>query len=550
MPRTSLLARVADACRLAAISVHSGIPTDEVADGAPVGRPTDLSRRRFISTAAAGSAGAAFTACSGAERSLGSLSGPPLAGTSGGGVPKVAVVGAGLAGLTCAYRLWQNGVDVTLYEANTRLGGRCWTNRSAFDGGQLAEHGGELIDQSHSTIRHLAQELGLPLDNVLAAEPNGSEPFFWFDGGRYSLASALRDLKAVWQPLKRDYQGAGYPTLYTSSTAAGRALDAMSIHDWIESRVPGGIASPLGQLLDVAYTIEYGGESDDQSALNLIYLLGAVGQGQLRLFGPSNEKYKVRGGNDRIVSGLGTALGSRVVTGRALEAIRAMGSGWALDFDDGSSVNTDRVVLALPFSVMRGSVDWSGAGFPLPKQRAITELGMGMNAKLALQFTSRHWNSLGNGGDSYADTGYQATWEVTRAQGGTLGILVNYTGANATLQQSGRLPVALAQEFLTRVEPVLPGLSSRWNGKATFDDWPRSPWTLGSYSFFRVGQYQRFAGAEGEVVGSCHFAGEHTSVDAQGYLEGAVESGERAARVVLAGVGIIRGPGPYSAHPD
>ena len=67
---------------------------------------------------------------------------------------------------------------------------------------------------------------------------------------------------------------------------------------------------------------------------------------------------------------------------------------------------------------------------------------------------------------------------------------------------------------------MFPGLTARWNGKATFDDWPRNPWTLGFYSYFRVGQYQRFAGAEGEPVGTCHFAGEHTSIDAQGYLEG------------------------------
>ena len=101
--------------------------------------------------------------------------------------------------------------------------------------------------------------------------------------------------------------------------------------------MPGGLASRLGQLLDVAYVIEYGAEATDQSALNLIYLLGAVGQGQLRLFGPSNEKYKVRGGNDRIVSALAAALAGRVATGKALEAIRAArGSGWTLDFDDGA----------------------------------------------------------------------------------------------------------------------------------------------------------------------------------------------------------------------
>ena len=539
MPRTALLSRIVHACQLVAASVHTGVPTDELSDGVPAPSPAAASRRRFLGVAAAGTAGVALTACGAADRALGILPPPPLAAESTGGGAKVAVVGAGLAGLTCAHRLRQRGIDVTLYEASARLGGRCWSNRASFDGGQIAEHGGELIDQSHSAIRQLAQELRLPLDNVLAAEPNGSEPFFWFGGGRYPLADALRDMKAVWQPLKRDYQEAGYPTLYTSSTPQGRALDAMSIGDWIRTRVPGGVASPLGRLLAVAYTIEYGAEVDDQSALNLVYLMGAVGQGQLRLFGPSNEKYKVRGGNDRIVSGLAASLGARVVTGKALAAIRTAGSGWVLDFDDGASARVDRVVLALPFSVMRERVDTSAAGFPTAKRRAVAELGMGMNAKLALQFSARHWNALGSGGDSFADTGYQATWEVTRAQPGTRGILVNYTGAGVTLAQSGRLPAALAQEFLARAEPVFPGLTPTWNGKATFDDWPRNPWTLGSYSYFRVGQYQRFAGAEGETVGSCHFAGEHTSVDAQGYLEGAVESGERAAREVLAAVGII-----------
>ncbi len=69
--------------------------------------------------------------------------------------------------------------------------------------------------------------------------------------------------------------------------------------------------------------------------------------------------------------------------------------------------------------------------------------------------------------------------------------------------------------------------------------WTGGPATRGSYAFYRVGQYTAFGGAEGERSGNCHFAGEHTSIDAQGYLEGAVESGERAAREVLAGLGLI-----------
>lgn len=489
-----------------------------------------LTRRAFVGVSAITAAGVSLGACT--DNQLAPVDEPRAA--KGTAPQRVVIVGAGLAGLTAAYRLRQNGIVATVYEASSRLGGRCWTNRTTFAEGQIAERGGELIDQYHSNIRQLAQELGLALDNVVAAEPNGTEPFYFFDGSAYPYADALDDMKAVWQTIKRDYVEAGYPTLYTSSTARGRELDAMSIRDWIQKSVPGGITSRLGQLIDTAYCIEYGADTTDQSALNLLYLLGGVGQGQIRLFGASNEKYKVRGGNDQIVTRLASALSGQVVTGKALSAVTANGSGWVLDFDDRTSVTADRVILALPFSVLRERVSLRRAAFPAVKMRAITELGMGQNAKLALQFDTRHWNVLGNGGDSYADTGYQSTWEVTRAQPGTRGILVNYTGGSVTRAQSGRMPGALAQQFLAQVEPVMPGLSARFTGAVSFDDWPRNPWSLGSYAYYRVGQYQQFGGAEREAVGSCHFAGEHTSQDSQGYLEGAVESGIRAAGEVAA----------------
>ena len=82
----------------------------------------------------------------------------------------------------------------------------------------------------------------------------------------------------------------------------------MTVTEWIEESVPGGVESRFGQLLDVAYNIEFGAECDQQSALNLLYLLGYVGQGQLRLFGKSNEKFHVRGGNDQLVQAMAAAL--------------------------------------------------------------------------------------------------------------------------------------------------------------------------------------------------------------------------------------------------
>jgi monoamine oxidase len=528
MARTPLFRRLVDAGAAVSEAHARGVPTAEVVEERS---ERLLSRRRFLEIAGIGLGMAACDRAEGITRAAG----PPNRARAGGSPGKVAVIGAGLAGLTCAYRLRQAGIDATVYEAADRLGGRCWTRRGDFADGQIAEHGGELIDQSHTTIRQLAQELGLRLDNLLRAEANGTEPFYLFDGQRYPYRAATDDLKAIWQPMHRDLSAAGYPTQYTSFTARGQQLDRMSIAQWIEATVPGGRASRLGQLLDTAYTIEYGADTSDQSALNLLYLLGYAGPGQLRIFGSSNEKYVVRGGNDQIVSRLADALAGRVVRGTPLASIRLTAAGdYELGFERGSqAVKAATVVLALPFSILRARVDFSRAGFSPVKEMAIRELGMGANSKLNVQFRTRLWNRLGCSGETYADTGYQATWEASRGQGGASGILVDYTGADTARAQRGVDAATLARNFMRQAEPVLPGLSAAWNGRATFDDWTAAPWTLGSYSYYRVGQYTRFGGAEAERSGRCHFAGEHTSTDAQGYLEGAVESGERAAREVL-----------------
>jgi len=77
-----------------------------------------------------------------------------------------------------------------------------------------------------------------------------------------------------------------------------------------------------------------------------------------------------------------------------------------------------------------------------------------------------------------------------------------------------------AQKFLDRIEPVFPGLTAEWNDRATLDTPATNPYLLGSYSYWRVGQYTLFAGAEKEPAGHCYFAGEHCSTDFQGFMEG------------------------------
>ncbi|MFT9846512.1 flavin monoamine oxidase family protein [Aneurinibacillus sp. REN35] len=452
--------------------------------------------------------------------------------------PRIAVVGAGLAGLTCAYRLQQAGIRAEVYEASNRIGGRCFSIRNVFDEGQIAEHGGELIDTDHTAILRLVQECGLEVDHLLTAEKPGTEDFYHFFGAPYTFREATAAFTEIWNKLHNDVTHAGYPTTYKKHTPRGLQLDQMAITDWINETVSGGTLSPFGKLLDIAYTIEYGAEASEQSALNLLYLLGYSEKKTFQIFGPSDEAYHVRGGNDQIVTHLAESLAGQIHMQHALTAIQKnMDDTYTLLFEGGGvhEVIADYVVLALPFSILR-EIDYRQAGFKGLKETAIKELGMGTNSKFALQFKDRHWEALGCNGATYADTGYQNTWEVSRAQPGTSGILVNFTGGAVGSSFSQGSTTSHAAEFLRGIEPVLPGLGTKWNGKATIDYWPGYRWTKGSYAYYKVGQYTRFAGVEGEVEGRCYFAGDHASLDFQGYMNGAVETGEAVAKALAKSV--------------
>ncbi|MEP6751825.1 MAG: NAD(P)/FAD-dependent oxidoreductase [Candidatus Dormiibacterota bacterium] len=473
-------------------------------------------------------------------------------------MPRIAIIGGGISGLNAALTLQDAGYASTVYEASGRVGGRMHSDTTSWLNGQTSEHCGELIDSGHKTIIGLAQRFNIPKVDLLGAEPTHSTDTNYFFAQYYTSAQAQTDFNPVWNNVKKDVNAASYPTLYNLSTAAGQALDNMSIYDWIESRVPGGHTSPMGRLLDVAYNIEYGAVTTDQSALNLVYLLGfSPVPGNFSIFGASNERYHLVGGNERLPKAVASALpAGNVQLNTALTGIVRNGDGtFTLTLTNPIKTFTsvvDRVVMAIPFSVLRniltGAAAYRAAGFDNLKQTAITHLGYGQNAKLQLQFNSRLWNQsgpwgIGNGG-TYSDTGYQNTWDVTRAQNGATGILVDYTGGGVPLASFAgdasdpRIVAGFARTFLKQVEPVFPGITKQWNGRATLDVPLSNPFLLGSYSYWKVGQYTQFSGYEkvrqpDPVTGKCHFAGEHCSQDFQGFMEGGASEGARAANEIL-----------------
>lgn len=547
MARTPLLKAIVKLAREHHRADALGLPTEAVREAD--WRAGSLSRRGFIGASAA--AAATFAA-------------PPftVAMAMAQTQPRIAIIGAGIAGLSAALKLADNGVTSTVYEANARVGGRMFSNTNFFAQGQAFEWCGELIDSGHTTIRRLASRFGLVLDDLLAAEPAGSKETYYFFGQYYPKADADRDFKGIAPLLREDLRMAGPQTTVFSSTPAGQMLNRMSVYDWIESRVPGGHASPLGALLDTAYFIELNSDTREQSALNLVYLLGyQPSWNELHMFGISDEKFRVRGGNQQIPAAIANQLGANAVQmGTRMEAIRRTANGaYDLSLRQGNSLHTvqaDLVLISTPFAVLR-DLDTGLAGFDTMKNFAIANLGAGRQSKQHLQFNRRVWNDLGSkpdrgNGSSYGDTGYQATWEASRAQAGSSGILVGYAGGpfadamNSTLAFSTTSSTSTAtatnvrrdaQRFLQQAEPVYPGLGALWNGLSAQGLPHLDPNMKCSYSYFKKGQYETIAGYERVRQGNVFFAGEHCSFDFQGFMEGGATEGERAAVEMLTTAG-------------
>ena len=462
--------------------------------------------------------------------------------------PRIAIVGAGLAGLRCAHMLWTQSpgaaVPSTVYEANpARAGGRCWTLRDYFSGGLITEHGGSFLNSDQTAIRRLAKRLGLDQIVVDGGDlPRGQEVFF-IDGRVYRYAEA-----------NADWHDVGFPAFRAAAkemrTAAGTArLDRMSVPEWLDSTEIGA-HSRFGKLLLADTVTENGGDPDDQSALDLIVLLTGNSRSSLQPLPGDDERYTIAGGNDQLVSGMVRALAPGTVRhGHALVAIRERADHTVgLVFDvSGRSVETsaDLVVLALPFSTLR-HVELERSGLSATKRRVIRTMGMGTNAKIHLELSHKTWPALGYSGATYGEWQHLACgWDdtVQLGPGASPALYLAFPGgrvgrAGLTGHAHGPAPAHDAHWALTQIDHLFPGTSAAFTGRAYEDHWSRDPWVHGAYSYYRVGQAASYGELAGASEGRFLFAGEHTSIENIGFLDGAIETGERAARRLFRRVGV------------
>lgn len=497
------------------------------------GNPQDAGRRRALRGAVAG----VTTVCAGALA-------PPLLAAAGSSEARalvarftrgrgVAVVGAGIAGLACATELARNQIQTRVFEAATRVGGRCWSLRDTFPG-QVAERGAEFIGSSHHAMLGYARALDLRLETV---DSNTGTGFHHYAGARYSeteIAAEFREFAGV---IREDIEAVGAPNA-DRFTPQAELFDFMTLDEYL---VLYGASGLLRSVLRNAFLAEFGSELDEVSAL--AFLRFVYGDRRSKFgHGAPGDSLRVVGGNDLIATGLARLLPQPIAHGHRLVAIsRQFTGGVRLTFDIGGQrvqSDHDAVVLALPFSVLREVQFGAGIDMPAWKRLAIDGAEMGDASRLLVGFQRPYWRDSGANGSGNADLPYiQNVWETNPSKASRLGaVLAQQVGGAAA---RALVPASLQSDaagFLAALEEVLPGArdsATRSRGKivAATENWRINRNSRGAMPRPQPGYFTRIAHREAAPLGNILFAGDHTSsfYEWQGFMEGAALSGLRAA---------------------
>ena len=433
---------------------------------------------------------------------------------------RVIVAGAGLAGLSAAHELARGGAAITLLDARERAGGRVWTVRDGFAGGQHGELGGEFIDEHHSRLRALTETFDLPLVRVL---PRGFTHRFRRPDGDIvvSRSGPWEALREVLAPLIRRYTAARG----RDAAESIREMSTYSLRAYLREQEAGAdvhamVDSTRGFFL---------AEAEDVSVLPFVAQLAETGS-------PAQTPvYRIVGGNDRLIEALVAHTPATLLLGHRVHAISQAADRVVVHATDRQGllqeIEGDALVITFPASTLR-DVEIRPA-LPEDQQRAIARLEYGCATKVVVQTASPALHA--RRAQAFATDGaLGAFWDATDGQPSASASVVHFLGGGAASPQLAARARAGRGALLSELcwlglagAPVIAQQAATWE-----DD----PFARGGYAYADPGFDPAGKPLLSKRAGRIVFAGEHTSNDFQGYMEGAVESGQRAALELVTSV--------------
>lgn len=467
------------------------------------------------------------------------LSAPPLnafASSQGGlrrrGNPKkVIIIGAGLAGLSAAYELTQAGHDVTVLEARTRPGGRVHTLRDTFAEGLYADAGATRVPNHHHFTLKYAELFGLTLDLF---QPPELPSVYYVRGKRirvtpgqnvkwpYDLTAEEQALgvsgmrqKYIWSMLS-ELDDVTDPTWPPPETL--KRYDQMNRSDFWRSR---------GASMEAVALLSLGGVDDRAETWSTLFMLR-----NQALNRKLTRYYKIRGGTDLLPKAFAARLPEKVHYAVPVVRIEQSAQGVKAVFRHAGvhhAVAGDYLVCAVPFTVQR-NIEVAPA-FSVEKQRAIEQLPYLSASKIFLQSRQRFWVNKGESGFATTDLPIGQVWDLTYGQPGTRGILQAFPISLHSRRVTGMPESERINFALEQVEMIYPGMREQFEGGVT-KCWDEDEWARGASSYYKPGQFSSLLPHVARPEGRIHFAGEHTSVWIDGWMQGALESGNRVAQEV------------------
>ncbi len=438
---------------------------------------------------------------------------------------RIAIIGGGIAGLTAAHYLNKQGFRPTIYEAAKRTGGRIMSAAGLLAEGIITELGGEFIDSSHKDMLNLCKEFHLDFWDMQAPDELKKDLViddFYFDNKRITEISLVEYLKPFFKTIQKDADLVAKGNFKNPSLIA---LDKLSLEEYLQKI---GITGWLYDLLRISYASEMGLDADVQSCLAFLSLLDTNHNNGFDIYGESDERYKIIGGNQRVVDELAKGLAGQIEMGYQLESYKEKGFEYSLNFSNGKEIMAEYVIMTLPFSVLRDvktNVDMSPR-----KVKCIKELSYGTNSKMFLGMKNRIWRTQGFSGYVLSNLVHNG-WDSSQMQHNNLG------AGGYSVFMGGKMGKGLSESqiegYLDKISLIYPNMKEQFNGKKGVFNWANAPHARGSYACMTVGQMTAFGGEEAKPAGNILFAGEHCSKTSQGYMNGGAETGRMAAEELI-----------------